>query len=122
MSEGAHLGMAISPGSNEQLLCKLSSYAADYADDAMCILHCPDMEHQASICMCRLLEDAKAEATHRSLNKEVQGEDADAGGQKAAPEHGGGVERGSLLYGEQQSSNGGCKCRRHTCNTGPLRL
>lgn len=64
-------------------------------------------EGEASLC--------KRKASHRSLDKEVQCEDADAGGHKAAPEYGCGVERSALLYGEEQAPNWRCECCCDTC-------
>lgn len=66
----------------------------------------------------------KKSGPYRSLDQEVQCEDADASGDKAAPEDGRGVERGALLYGEQQPPNRSRKRRRHTCqeNSAPLSL
>ena len=52
---------------------------------------------------------------HRRLDKEVQGEDADAGRQEPPPEHGGGIKGGALLYGEQQTTDGRCKGSGHAC-------
>lgn len=41
------------------------------------------------------------DGAYRCLDQEVQREDADAGGHKAAPKDGCGVERRALFYGEQ---------------------
>lgn len=54
---------------------------------------------------------------HRALDEEVEGEDADAGGQEAAPEDGVAVEARPLLHHEQQPPNGRRKRCRHSCRT-----
>ena len=51
-----------------------------------------------------------------SLDEEVQGEDPHASGHKAPPEDGGTVERGTLLYREEETPNGSSKSSGHTCH------
>ena len=48
----------------------------------------------------------------------MEGEDADARGQEAAPEDGGGVEGDPLLHREQQAPDGRSKRGRHACVIG----
>ena len=50
-----------------------------------------------------------------SLDQEVQGEDPHASGHKTPPEDRGTVERGTLLYREEKTSNGSSKSSSHTC-------
>ncbi len=63
----------------------------------------------------------KTRVPHRSLDQEVQCENANAGGHKTAPEYGCGVEGRALLYCEQQAPDRRGECCCDTCqNHTPL--
>ena len=51
-----------------------------------------------------------------ALRGHMQREDARAGGQEAAPEQAQAEEAGALLDRQQQTPNGRCKRRGHTCS------
>lgn len=58
---------------------------------------------RASACqslVCLSADTGEGRGAYRTGDKEVEGEDAYAGGQEAPPEDGGAVERGPLLNGE----------------------